>query len=112
MIKDCTGNEDFSEILEDSNRKPVFLLKHSTACPHSAWALERFSEFSKNNKEADFWKVLVIENRSLSRKIAEDTCIEHASPQGFLFYKGKVMWTGYRDEINKDCMTEALKSIS
>ncbi len=112
MIKDCTGNEDFSEILECSNTKPVFLLKHSTACPHSAWALERFSEFSKNNKEADFWKVPVIENRPLSRKIAKDTGIEHASPQGFLFYKGKVMWTGYRDEINKDFMTEVLKSIS
>ena len=104
MIKDCTGNQD-------SNRKHELLLKHSTACPHSAWALERFSEFSKYNKEADFWKVHVIENRTLSAKIAEDTGIEHASPQGFLFYGGKVIWTGYRNDINREQMTEALMNI-
>ena len=112
MIKDCNSNEDFNEIIEDSKTKPVFLLKHSTACPHSAWALERFLEFSKDNKEADFWKVHVIENRPLSRKIAEDISVEHSSPQGLLFFNGKVIWTGYRDEINKEHMSEALKLIS
>jgi len=112
VIKDCNSNEDFNEITEESRVKPVFLMKHSTACPHSAWALERFSEFSKDNKESDFWKVHVIENRSLSRKIAEDTGVEHASPQGFLFFNGEVIWTGYRNEISKEHMIEALKIIS
>jgi bacillithiol system protein YtxJ len=112
VIKNCKTKEDFNIIIENSKKRPVFLLKHSTSCPHSAYALERFETFAGEEKRAEFWKVLVIEDRPVSLHIASETSVEHQSPQCILFYNGKALWQGYRNEIAGNNMTLSLNSLS
>ncbi len=92
MIKLCKAYEQFQELLKSSYQKPVFLLKHSNACGISHGARETFLEFAQENTNAEYWKVLVIEDRPLSLKIAEEIGVPHKSPQVILFYEGQPVW--------------------
>jgi bacillithiol system protein YtxJ len=55
------------------------------------------------------WKVLVIEDRPLAMHIAEDTGIDHQSPQSILFIQGRPLWKASHRTITKERLCEALK---
>jgi len=92
MIKEIINDKDFAQLLENSLKKPVFLIKHSTACGISAAAWRDFSDFAETDDRAEFWKILVRENRSVSSIIAKKTGIVHQSPQVILFRRGTAVW--------------------
>lgn len=109
MIKLCRNYEQFQELLQTSYQRPVFLLKHSSACGISAGARETFREFAREFTNADFWKVLVIEDRPLSLKIAEETGVPHKSPQVILFYEGQPVWHTSHWAIRNKKLKKALE---
>ena len=84
MLKSCKDEEDFRQLLAESAREPVVLLKHSTQCPISAAARRACVQFVEALPQAACHEVLVIEQRPLSRWIAEETGITHQSPQALL----------------------------
>ncbi|UJF35913.1 bacillithiol system redox-active protein YtxJ [Paenibacillus hexagrammi] len=88
--KELTTLEEWQEVLDRSSEKPTVVLKHSTACPVSASALEEYDEYLAEgpNSEVDYYLVKVIESRPVSNQIAEDLQIKHASPQ-ILYFKNK-----------------------
>lgn len=88
--KELTTTEQWKQLFEASDQKPVVVLKHSTTCPVSANALDEFESYlgKSPNEEVDYWMVKVIESRPVSNLIAEDTGVKHASPQ-ILFVKNK-----------------------
>ena len=92
MVKDCTTDNDFQQILATSKTKAVFLFKHSTTCPISRGAWETFTDFAALDRRPDYWRILARENRELSQAIAERTDIPHESPQVILFHGGKAIW--------------------
>ena len=107
MIKDCKTAQDWQQLLADSREKPVFLLKHSTRCGISASAYRKFEEYAQTDA-ADFWKVLVVEDRPLAQQIARETGIQHQSPQAILFRQGKAVWDTSHWSITPQEMASAL----
>ncbi|WP_025689211.1 bacillithiol system redox-active protein YtxJ [Paenibacillus zanthoxyli] len=83
------------------------LFKHSTTCPISAKAYEEFQSYLKDN-DTDAAIVLVIEDRPVSNKIAEDFGIKHESPQIFLLEDGEVRWNTSHWKITQSSIKEAV----
>ena len=109
MIYDLNTSQDYDRLLQASHERPVLLLKHSTHCPISASGWREFQKFAEQEPRADFYRVLVVENRPLSQHIARDTGIAHESPQAFLFYQGRVVWNSSHWSITVSNMSRALK---
>jgi bacillithiol system protein YtxJ len=108
MIRTISSDNDFKELLVDSRRRPVFLVKHSTACPVSANAWAEVGRFEKAHPEAGVYAVLVIESQGLSTQIAASTGIAHQSPQYILFRDGKPVFHDSHWRVNQEEMETAL----
>ncbi len=110
MITACTNEDDFRQMLQQSAQEPVLLLKHSTTCPISAAARRAVVHFTEKVPEAACREVLVIEQRPLSRWIAEETGVTHESPQVLLFVDGKVSWHASHWDITLPALQAAYAS--
>ena len=102
---------DWQEVLQRSQEHPVLLLKHSTTCPVSARAYREFMAFVGTNasdpkQDMEYCMVKVIENRSLSRRIAEETEVRHESPQVLLLDQGQVIMHTSHGQITKKRLTQ------
>jgi bacillithiol system protein YtxJ len=111
MIKDLKANSDFNDIIELSHEKPVFLLKHSTACPISAGVWGAFQRFAEKVEGVECRRVLIRENRELSGLITNRTGIKHQSPQMILFHKGQPVWNASHRGITEDSFKAALEEL-
>lgn len=109
MIKDCRTEEDFEQLLADSQDMPVFLFKHSTRCSISAGRWAMFQGYADREARAAFCKLLVIQDRALSMHVAQETGIRHQSPQAILFYQGEPVWDASHYSITEEDMTLALE---
>lgn len=69
-----------TELLEKSKNKPQVIYKHSTRCSTSTMVKNRL-EREAAPKEAEFYFLDLIANRSLSNKIAQIFSVTHESPQ-------------------------------
>jgi bacillithiol system protein YtxJ len=111
MINECRSEEDFHRLLEDSRSKPVFLFKHSTACPTSKGARMKYETLSEEDQRAEYWLVLVRENKALARQIAEESGVEHQSPQVILFRDGRAIWNCAHYAINNRVLSGQLDDL-
>jgi bacillithiol system protein YtxJ len=109
MINECQIFEDIEQILQHSHRRPVFLFKHSTSCLTSERAWDRFKHIAETEGGAEFWRVLVIQQRPLSQQIAQHSGIAHASPQVLLFENGLVIWHASHGRIREEAMRDGLR---
>ncbi|WP_249281256.1 bacillithiol system redox-active protein YtxJ [Paenibacillus sp. 7516] len=105
-VRELRRQEDWEEALQSSEDHPVLILKHSTTCPISARAYREFMAFVGSNasdpkQQMDYHIVKVIENRSLSRRIAEETEVHHESPQVLLLDQGQVIKHTSHGKITK-----------
>ena len=112
MIKDIHTTEEYQEILSESEGKPVFLLKHSTTCPISANALRDYTRFAEDGPPANFYRVLVIEDRPLSNAIEDETGIRHESPQVILYQDREPVWSDSHWSISKKSLATALGQLA
>jgi bacillithiol system protein YtxJ len=112
MIRNCQTSQDFYELLTNSHQKPVFLFKHSTRCPISRGRWKLFQDYAGVGGGAEFWRVLVIEDRPLSLQIARETGVTHQSPQAILFHRGEPVWHRSHGSITKEAMAEALEQVA
>ena len=111
MIQTCRTAEHWKQLVADSQQKPVFLLKHSTRCPISSAAWRAFQAFAEQSPAAALWKVLVVEDRSLSKQVAEETGVAHRSPQLILMDKGEAVWHTSHWSITVEAMEKALAEV-
>ena len=111
-IKRCLTDVDFQRALESSHTVPTFLFKHSTICPVSAAAWSRFVKFAEGEDRAEFWQVLVRENRDLSQFIASQTGVEHQSPQVILFRAGRAIRQWSHRAITEVALAVSIDSIN
>ena len=92
MVQQLKTEHDFEQILQNSFQKPVFIFKHSSYCAVSSYAWNEFQRYAAEESAAEYWKVLVIEDRKLSKQIATITRVPHESPQVILLFQGKAVW--------------------
>lgn len=88
-MKSLTSRADAEAVLK-ADRAIVY--KHSTRCPISAAAYDEVQKFALANPDAPLYLVDVISNRDVSRYVAEETGVQHHSPQAILLEDGKVRW--------------------
>jgi len=112
MIHECNNEGDFRRLVENSNGRMVFLFKHSTNCPISRGAWERFSAFTEQHPEIEYWRVLVGDHKDLSTYIAEKTDISHQSPQVILFHEGKAVWKCAHHSITEANIRRQLERLA
>lgn len=95
-VRLLTSHEDVEEILRESHRRPVLLLKHSTACGISARAHAEFCSLAERWAGREdgpaFALVRVIEERPLSQLLAARLGVPHQSPQAIVIRQGRAVW--------------------
>lgn len=111
-IVDIVTVKAWQEILEESEKTPVLVLKHSTRCPFSADALRAFTAYcTEQDNSVKCCLVKVIENRDVSNTIAQDTGVPHQSPQIHLIKGGASVWNASHHAITKERIKESLNQL-
>ncbi|MDW2798389.1 bacillithiol system redox-active protein YtxJ [Clostridium boliviensis] len=100
-----TSIDQWERLLRDHRARGgrLLLLKHSTACPISAAALEEVRAFSREKPAGlQMAMVLVIEHRRVSDAVAERFHVQHQSPQVLLIEGDRVQWHTSHGNITRD----------
>ncbi|MAO66015.1 MAG: bacillithiol system redox-active protein YtxJ [Balneola sp.] len=104
------GEEAIKEILMKSNSLPQVIYKHSTRCATSYLALKDLQNLSEEDLEkADFYLVDVIQQRGLSRTIADELGVRHESPQLIVVEEGSVIWHGSHYQVKAQALSDLLQ---
>lgn len=64
------------------------IYKHSPICPVSWSAKREVTRFIEQNSETRVYVVNVVQDRALSRQLADDLSVRHESPQAILMQNG------------------------
>jgi bacillithiol system protein YtxJ len=95
--------EQFDEIDEVSQTKPVVLFKHSTRCSISRMALKQFdAEFNYPEEKIDWYLLDLLNHRDLSNEIASRYNVMHQSPQIIVIRNGKAVFNASHDSISAE----------
>lgn len=111
MIKELNTLEQFTEILQTSQARPVVLFKHSTSCFTSSHAWRVFQRFVEGEPRPEYWLVHVIEQRKLSQHVAQHIGVRHESPQVLLLHKGQVVWHDSHEGITASALQKHLTPL-
>lgn len=101
-FKLLTSSEQLAEITAASHTRPQVVVKHSTRCGISAFALHRLNEGASKLSDADVHVLDLLRHRPLSNQIAEDWQVYHQSPQLLVLQKGEVTLELTHHEISAD----------
>lgn len=102
----------FNQLLEDSSQKPLVIFKHSTRCPISSMALDRFMESVSDISEfSNLVMIDVIDNRSISIYVAENLGVVHQSPQVIVVHNKKSIYDNSHSGIQGKTVLEILQKL-
>ena len=85
----------------------ALVFKHSTRCPVSTVAHREVAEFRRRHPLVPVYVVHVVEQRDLSKAVAERTGVPHESPQAIVLTGGSVAWSDSHESVTADAL-EAL----
>jgi bacillithiol system protein YtxJ len=105
-----TDLSQIDNMKEASFTKPQIVFKHSTRCPISSMALNRF-ESSFKPIDADLNFLDLIRYRPVSNEVARVFSIQHESPQVLLIHKGKVIYNTSHNGIQFEALEDVLTSL-
>jgi bacillithiol system protein YtxJ len=86
-----TGEDQLSQIIEQSHTKPLVIFKHSTRCSISSVVLQRLQKATQP-EGLDFYFLDLLAYRSLSNKIVETFHVHHESPQVLVIKNGECIF--------------------
>lgn len=103
---------DWKNVLESTTEKPILLLKHSTRCSISQMALDRFNRSWKEEDSELFtpYYLDLLEHRDVSNAIAEDTGVEHQSPQAILISRKQPLHSETHQAIRLEHFRDRIKN--
>jgi bacillithiol system protein YtxJ len=87
-------------IIEESKKQPIVIFKHSTRCPVSAMALNRFESDWDADTEIKPYFLDLIAFRAVSNEIAERFGVVHQSPQIIMIENGQVLHHASHNSID------------
>lgn len=83
---------DIESIKALSAEKPIVIFKHSTTCPISSTALDRFERKWNSEANADLYLLNLLRYRDLSQQIAAEFDVVHQSPQILVIKNGESIY--------------------
>jgi len=106
--------EELEGVLAATKSRPLVLLKHSTRCFASRFAHAEFERFAASDaaRSADLAIVYVVEDRAISKAVAERLEIGHESPQAFVVFDGHVLWSDSHSGIDAGRIEQAVRGAS
>ncbi|MFS0689510.1 bacillithiol system redox-active protein YtxJ [Sporosarcina sp. 179-K 8C2 HS] len=107
LMKEIRSIEEWEQVRSQSNKEPVFLMKHSSTCPISAAG---YREFDRFETEIPKYYLIVQRSRSLSNEIESDLSIQHESPQLFLLKDGEAAWHASHYKISQSNIKSAVEA--
>ncbi|WP_269051618.1 bacillithiol system redox-active protein YtxJ [Sporosarcina sp. G11-34] len=105
-MKELQSINEWKDILEQSKSAPLLVLKHSTTCPISAAAFNRFHAYET---EMPKYFLKVRESRPVSNAIESDLGVVHQSPQAFILNEGKAVWNASHGAVNQTEIDKGIK---
>ncbi len=103
-----TDAGELDELLARSHDAPVIIFKHSTTCPISSRAHKQMSQVA-TGVAGQISLVIVQRARELSRRVAEQTGIQHESPQAIILRNGGVVWSASHFDITTEAVEQAVR---
>lgn len=97
--------QQLAGIKEKSYQQPQVIFKHSTRCSISSMAKSRL-ERSATPEDISFHYLDLINNRNISKTIAEDFDVAHESPQILVIKNGKCIYDESHGGISMDEIVE------
>lgn len=97
---------DAASLLQGETPRLVF--KHSPTCGISNTAYAEVSVFADEHPDIPVLLVDVIEQRALSRQIAVELGLRHASPQVILVAGGRPLWSASHGRVTGQAIERAL----
>ncbi|HZF68337.1 MAG TPA: bacillithiol system redox-active protein YtxJ [Gemmatirosa sp.] len=92
--------------------EPVALLfKHSDRCPISGVAHDQIRALARRRPELPIWVVDVIDDRSLSQRVAERLHVHHQSPQAILVVAGAPAWAVSHFQVRLETLERRLSAL-
>jgi bacillithiol system protein YtxJ len=100
--KAISATDELQSILEESDRYPVVIFKHSTRCSLSTIAKMRLADISNLSITIPLFLINVIESRMLSNAIADLFDVHHESPQVLLIHQRDCIFESSHLDITSD----------
>jgi bacillithiol system protein YtxJ len=100
-----TTEDQLKQIRTKSAERPQVIFKHSIRCGISALAKSRL-ERAEASGDIDFYYLDLINNRNLSRKVAEEFNVYHESPQILIIKNGQCVYDESHMGISMDAIEE------
>ncbi|MBW7867817.1 MAG: bacillithiol system redox-active protein YtxJ [Brumimicrobium sp.] len=94
--------EDLEKAFQSTQEKPGIFFKHSTRCPVSRAALNRFNSGWKETEEVNLYYIDLLKHRDVSNAITEKTNVVHQSPQAILLKNNTVLLDEDHGAINAE----------
>jgi bacillithiol system protein YtxJ len=107
MLKIATEADVASALAEPL----AVVYKHSPICPTSGIAYEEMRTLRRLHQDVPVYLVDVVHCRPLSRKIAEQVGVVHASPQAIILRAGVPAWHGSHFDLRADEIAQRLQSL-
>ena len=85
--------------------------KHSPICPSSDLAYQEIRSLRRVHHDVPVYLVDVIQFRPLSRRIAEQVGVQHASPQAIILRGGVPAWHASHYDLRADTLAERIQSL-
>ena len=85
--------------------------KHSPVCPTSSIAYEEIRSLRRLHGDVPVYMVDVVNARLISRYIAEQVGVVHASPQAIILRAGVPAWHGSHFDLRAEAMARTLDHL-
>ncbi|AOZ91562.1 bacillithiol system redox-active protein YtxJ [Paenibacillus crassostreae] len=110
-ITRLTTLEQLNTVLEASQNKPQLLFKHSTRCSISKSAYKQVMSYLEEtpNESIDYGMIYVIEDRPISRELADLVGVKHESPQVILLKDKQPVWHISHSKITSHALQHELE---
>ena len=106
QVQELATTADADAMLEASHDAPVYLLKHSIACPISARGQMEFVGL-EGDGDPPLYAVVVQYARDVSAYLAEQLHVQHETPQAILIRDGEAVDVKNHGSIRLDALRAA-----
>jgi len=102
-MKSLHKPEVWQKVLDESQEKPVILLKHSNSCPVSSDAHDKVKKLERQGAIKESMYILIVQNaREISDLVEEDLEVTHETPQVLVIRDGEAVYHKSHDDIDAD----------
>ena len=109
QVQELTSTADTDAMLQASHDTPVYLLKHSIACPISARGQMEFVGL-EGKGDPPLYAVVVQYARDVSSYLAEQLGVKHETPQAILIQDGEAVDVKSHHDIRIGALREAVSA--